>query len=65
MNFMNYRLSIQLFKIYNDNSQNDDWLDMNVQQKFNARNKMFQINDYSNLRVGKMFYATDLTYLTI
>ena len=34
---------------------------MNVQQNFNARNKMFQINDYSNIKIGKNITANRLT----
>ena len=37
MDFAKYRLAIQLFKIYNGSEMNDDWLDMNCQQNFNAR----------------------------
>ena len=63
MNFAKYRLSIQLFKIYNAYSQNDDWQDMNVQQNFNGRNEMFQINDYSANRIGKNIICNRLNVL--
>ena len=63
MNFSKYRLAIQLLKIYNGNTMNEDWLDMNVQQNFNARNKMFQINDCSNLRPGKNIISNRLSVL--
>ena len=63
MNFAKYRLSIQLFKIYNGYSQNDDWQDMNVQQNFNGRNEMFQINDYSANRIGKNIICNRLNVL--
>ena len=36
---MRYRLSIQLHKLYNGNHINDDWIDLNFQQKFNNRQK--------------------------
>ena len=32
---------------------NDDWVDLNLQQNFNARLNCVQINDFSKLRVGK------------
>ena len=51
MNFSKYRLAIQLYKIYNDNNENNDWQDMNIQQNFNARNENFHINDTSNVKV--------------
>ena len=34
---MNYRLSIQLYKIYNEHILNEDWLDINFQQNHIAR----------------------------
>ena len=30
---MHYRMAIQMFKIYNRIIKNEDWIDMNVQQK--------------------------------
>ena len=53
INMMKYRLSIQLYKSYNGYIMNDDWMDFNFQQNFNARNNYVQMIDYSNLRVGK------------
>ena len=43
MDFIKYRLSIQLHKIYNGTSMNEDWIDMNYQQNFNTRNEKFHI----------------------
>ena len=63
MEFAKYRLAIQLFKIYNDDLMNDDWMDMNLQQNFNSRNMMFQIADYSKIKVGKNIIANRLTVL--
>ena len=42
---------------------NNDWLDMNVQQNFNSRSKLFQINDNLNLRIGKNIIANRMTVL--
>ena len=53
MDFAKYRLAIQLHKIYNGNEMNNDWLDMNYQQNFNARNLKFKINDFSRIKIGK------------
>ena len=36
-NMMKYRLSLQMYKIYNGHILNDDWIDMNIQQNFNNR----------------------------
>ena len=63
MNFAKYRLAVQLFKIYNDETRNDDWIDMNLQQNFNSRSRLFHINDYSNLRIGKNILANRLPTL--
>ena len=63
MNFAKYKLAIQLFKIYNGTDTSDDWLDMNVQQNFSSRSNMFQINDYSNIRIGKNMISNRLNVL--
>ena len=44
-------------------SLNDDWLDMNTQQNFNARNEVFQINDVSRIKIGKNILCNRLTIL--
>ena len=63
MDMMKYRWSIQLFKIYNRYITDDDWLDMNVQQNFNARCSFVKINDYSNLKIGKNIMTNRLGVL--
>ena len=63
MNFAKYRLAIQLFKIYNGDDYNDDWLDMNRQQNFNARCDMFQISNCSNIKIGRNIMCNRLTVL--
>ena len=50
---MKYRLAIQLYKVYNGRTENQDWIDLNFQQNFNGRNIHVQINDVSNLRIGR------------
>ena len=57
LEMMKYRLSIQLYKVYNDSNMNEDWMDMNVQQNFNSRLTVIQINDFSNLKIGKNILA--------
>jgi hypothetical protein len=61
--FSKYRLAIQLYKIYNNDYFDDDWQDMNAQHNFNARKEMFQINDFSGLKVGKNIVCNRLTVL--
>ena len=61
---MKYRLSIQLFKIWNGESQNDDWVDMNFQQNFNARVDFIQIIETSKLKIGKNIIMNRLSILS-
>ena len=63
MDFAKYRLAIQLFKIYNGNEMSDDWMDMNCQQNFNARNLMFLINDFLRIKIGKNVICNRLNVL--
>ena len=63
MSFANNKLSIQLFKIYNGGNMTEDWLGMNVQQNFNARNPKFFINDFSKLNVDENILSNRLTCL--
>ena len=63
MDFAKYRLSIQLFKIYNGEIGNNDWLDMNLQQNFSSRSRIFRISDYSKLSIGKNILANRMTAL--
>ena len=49
---MKYKLAIQLNKMYNSNTINDDWLDLNFQQNFNHRNNFVNFFENSRLRIG-------------
>ena len=53
----------QLYKIYNGEIGTNDWLDMNLQQNFNSRSRMFRISDCSKLTIGKNILANRLTVL--
>ena len=52
---MKYRLSIQLYKLYNANNQmeNVNWMDLNLQQNFNDRNNFVQIFETSKIIIGR------------
>ena len=63
LDFGRYKMAIQLYKIYNAVEMNSDWVDMNHQQNFNARSKMFQINDCSRLKIGKNLLCNRLNEL--
>ena len=63
LDFGRYKMAIQLYKIYNGVEMNSDWVDMNHQQNFNARSRMFQINDYSRLKIGRNILCNRLNEL--
>ena len=63
MDFAKYKLAIQLYKIYNCSTFDENWMDMNHQQNFNARTKMFLINDSSKLMVGRNIISNRLNVL--
>ena len=60
---MTYRLALQLFKIHNSTTQNNDWLDYNFQQNFNNRMNKVQIIDRSSLRIGRNNMMNRMTCL--
>ena len=62
-NMMKYRLSIQLFTLYNGEDMSDDWLDLNHQQNFNNRQKYVQINDVSKTKIGRNILSNRLGIL--
>ena len=63
MRFAKYKLALQLYKIYNKVDENNDWIDMNDQQNFNARNEYFHINDVSRTKVGRNIMCNRLPCL--
>ncbi len=60
---MTYKLSLQLYKSYNDNQQNETWLRLNFQQMFNNRTDTILIADESKNRIGKNIIINRLTIL--
>ena len=44
---------IQLFKLHNSTNMSEDWVSLNFQQNFNARNNKIQIFNDSNYKVGQ------------
>ena len=55
-----YKLSLQLFKLYNSEKMSQDWIDLNYQQNFNGRNTKFLVSncakykEVSNLLVNRL-----------
>ena len=50
---MKYKLSIILYKTYNDESQSFDWLSLFFNQNFNARTEFVNFFDCSSFKIGK------------
>ena len=48
-----YKLAIQLFKLYNSDKNSNDWIDLNFQQMFNARQEHFSVCNTSRYKVGR------------
>ena len=48
-----YKHALLLYKIYNDETFNVGWIEMNFQQNFNARLKKFIVHTVYNYKVGK------------
>ena len=62
---MNYIHSLQLYKLYNDKSQSDGWIDLNFYQSFNNRsvNVKVKLLDVSGIKVGKNILSNRLAIL--
>ena len=60
---MTYKLSLQLFKSYNDNQQNKTWLSLNFQQMFNNQTDTILIADDLRNRTGKNYIINRLSVL--
>ena len=50
---MMYKLSLQLFKHYNETRQEETWLNLNFQQNFGQINKFVRIFDNSRIKIGR------------
>ena len=61
---MKYKLTLQLYKLYNSETQNDDWIDLHFQQNFNNRSPSVQIIDSSRIRVGKNIQTNNLSAIS-
>ena len=60
---MKYKHAIQMFKLFNDNNMDNNWLDLNVQQNFNDRMTNVHIVDNSNTKVGKNLLVNRLVLI--
>ena len=58
---MKYKHALELYTVYNANTRGDDWLDLNVQQRFNNRNHNVNLFDCSPLKVGKNISMNRMT----
>ena len=49
---MQYKLAIQLFKLYNSNDHSLEWIDLNLNQVLTSRQTKFTILKTNNIKVG-------------
>ena len=54
---MKYRLALQLHRLYNQEIENEDWIDLNFQQNFNSRNDKVKIIDNTRLKIKKKLHC--------
>ena len=60
---MSYKLSLQLYRAYNDSKMGQTWIDLNFQQLFNNRTETVMIADKSRLKVGRNMLINRLNIL--
>ena len=60
---MAYRHALLLFKIFNDVSYSKDWLSLNFQLFFNARNQTVNVWDKSRIKFGKNLAVNRLKHI--
>ena len=53
---MAYKHALLLHKVYNDNSNSPEWLDLFSNQTFNNRNAHANFIDMSVFKIGKKYY---------
>ena len=51
--FMAYKHALILYRIFNDSFYSNDWLSLNFQLIFNARDQFLKIINMSKLKIGK------------
>ena len=60
---MQYKLSIQLYKNYNDENHGENWSDLNFQQHYGVRVNHVLIHDSSRIKVGRNILINRLNVL--
>ena len=58
-----YKLSIQLFKLYNQNEHSLEWVSLNLNQILTSRQSKFQILKTNNKKVGLNILSNRLSAL--
>ena len=60
---LKYKLSLQIYKLYNSEKMTEDWIDLNNQQNFNARVNKLLVSNNSNYKIGKNLLVNRFTTL--
>ena len=61
--FMTYKLAIQLYKLYNENVQSLDWLNLNYNQILTSRQTTFMISKSHKTKTGLNMITNRLSIL--
>ena len=60
---LKYKLALQLYKLYNNETQTKDWLTLSFNQNFNERNTKANFIDTSNYKIGKNILPNRLPFI--
>ena len=60
---MKYKHVLELYKLYNNEKQSEDWIDLKTEQAFNDRVQTIKVFDNSRLKIGKNLLLNRMTIL--
>ena len=62
-NFSLYKHSLLLFRVFNGKIPKMDWIDLNFQMLNTSRQKLFEVQNYSNYKIGSNILCNRLSCL--
>ena len=62
-NYLLYKHSILLYKLYNDQNPNLEWIDLHFKQTFNPRHTYFNVLKDINFKIGNNILTARLSIL--